>query len=173
MHCSNEHTGKREPVEVFDEIEQELGMDPGPAMGKEVSIADIGRYYDATREISADLQQPVRVFDSAGSDNDTLSAVIEQALDGFPAPDSTSDLHFCVGGTEDRLNFRSVVATPGDTVEIHDVQVAKPVLSPRYGDPDWIGDAYHFLIVRAGGELNTRAATQVERGNCDHRARSG
>jgi hypothetical protein len=80
-------------------------------------------------------------------------------------------LHFDVRRSEDRVNLGSVVAASRYSIEIHDMEMAETVLSPRDCDSDGIRDTDHLFVIGAGSELNAGAATQVKRRNCDHRAR--
>jgi hypothetical protein len=102
-----------------------------------------------------------------------LSSIAENLVDRVPGSDSTSDLYFDVRHAKYGPDLRSVVATSGHCVEVNNVEVTKAVLSPRDSNPDWIGDADHFLVVRASGKLYARTAAEVKRGNCDHRSRTG
>jgi hypothetical protein len=100
-----------------------------------------------------------------------LRAIGEQVLDQFPAPDSTTDLHFDIGRAEYGLNLWRVIASTSDAVEIHDVKVPKPVLSPGSSYSQRIRNSNQLFIVQAPGELDASSTSKVKRGNCDHPAR--
>jgi hypothetical protein len=81
MHRGDQHSGEWQPVEVFDEVEQQLRLDSRPAVGKNLSITNIGSYNDASREVGAYFQQPIGVFQCAGPDYNALSTIAEKPLD--------------------------------------------------------------------------------------------
>jgi hypothetical protein len=77
-------------------------------------------------------------------------------------------LYFDVSSSKNGLDLRLVVSTPRDRIQIDEMKVSKAVLSPGKGDSDRIRNSNDFLVVRARGELNTGAASEVERRNRDH-----
>jgi hypothetical protein len=81
-------------------------------------------------------------------------------------------LNFGVCCAEDPADFRVVVATEHDSVEIDDVQMVKSVLSPGEGNANRVRDSDQLHVVGIGSELHTGPTPQVERGNCDHLERS-
>ena len=98
---------------------------------EDLPVANIGGHHDASGKVGTHIDQPVEVFQRTCPDDDALSTITEEPVDRFPAPDSSSDLHFDVGGAKDCLNLRRVVAASRYSIEVDDVQVAKSVLSPR------------------------------------------
>jgi hypothetical protein len=52
---------------------------------------------------------------------------------------------------ENGLNFSSIVPAASYGVEVYDMEMTKPVLSPRRGDSEWIWNTNHLPIVGASG----------------------
>jgi hypothetical protein len=100
-----------------------------------------------------------------------MRAVVQHLLHEVAASDSTANLYFYVGRAEQCLNLRGVAASAGDRIEIDDMEISKTVLSPRGRYSHRIRNPDYFLVIGAAGKLNTGTAAQIERGNCDHRAR--
>ena len=165
------HTRERQPVELFNEVEHELGVGARPAVRQDLPIADIRGDDDATREKAAHLREPVEVFQRARANDYALRSIIERALNQFPASYSPSQLYLDVGRSENGLNFRRVVPPSRHCIQVDQVKVPESVLPPGNGDSDRIGNPDKLLVVGTSRELNAGAASEVERGNCDHPAR--
>jgi hypothetical protein len=168
MDGCHQYTCQRQAVEILDEIQHEHWQDAGPPMGKNLSIADIGRYDDAAGKVGAHFNQPVEIFQRPGSDYNSLSSIAEKLVDRITAFDSAANLYLDIGCGQDCLNLGGVVSTSRYRIEVNEVEMTESVLSPGDGNPNRIGDPDDFLIIRAGGELDARASAQVKRGNCDH-----
>src|SRR3954465_10373009 len=140
-----------------------------PAVGENLSTAHIGGHDDRAGKQAGRVGQPIWILQCARPDDDTMRTVVQQLLDELPASDSAADLDLYLSRAQYSLNLGGVATAAGNGIEVDDVEISKSVLSPRCCDSHWIRNADHFLVVGAARQLDTSAAAQVERGNCDHR----
>jgi predicted ATP-grasp superfamily ATP-dependent carboligase len=89
-------------------------------------------------------------------------------LDQLSAPDTTPHLDFYICCSEDGLNFGRVVAVSSNSVEVYDVKMPKPILSPGGGNSYRIRDPKKLLVIGSGGKLDTRSCAKIESGYGDH-----
>jgi hypothetical protein len=171
MNGGHEHTRERESVEFFDEVEDELGVDASPTVGQDLSTAHIGGDDDTARKETRHLREPIWVFKRTRTDDHPLRTIVERALNQVPASYPASELHLDVGGSENSLDFRSIIATSGYGIKVDHMKMPESVLPPGQGNPDRIRNSDDFLIVGSGGKLNTGPSSQVKRRNCDHLSR--
>jgi len=164
-----QNAGERQTVEVLNEIEDELRLSARPSVRQDLSITNICGDDNETREKAAHLRQPVRLFQGARADDDSLRTIIEIALNQVSAADSATYLHFYICRRQDRLDFSGVVATRCNTIEIDYMQVAKSILPPRQCNSYRIRNPDKLLVVRVGYQLNAGTTAEIKRGNCDHR----
>jgi len=71
------------------------------------------------------------------------------------------------------LNLGRVIAASGHCIQVNQMKMPETVLPPGKGNADRIWNSDELLVVGSGDELDAGAASQIERRNCDHRARGG
>lgn len=173
MDGSYQHPRERQPVELFNEVQHELGMCARPAVRQDLPIADICCHDDAAREQAAHLGEPIRVLQRMRAYDYTLCSIVERVLNQLPASYSSAQLYLNVGRSENRLNFRGIVPAPGHRIKVDDVEMPEAVLPPGKSNPNRVRDSDKLLVVGSRRELNAGTASQIERRNCDHPARVG
>jgi hypothetical protein len=93
----------------------------------------------------------------------------EESFDRFATANASSDLHLKGALSENVAQQLVVRASSGCRIEVNKMQSAETVGCPAPGDAGRIVEANALVRVRPPNELNTRAVTQVNRRNRDHR----
>src|ERR1700737_5387047 len=110
-------------------------------MGENPSIADIRGNDNASRESRAHIDEPIRVLERAGSDHDTLGAVVQHLINRRLISDSSSDLNFRIRGVENCLDLLRVLSSSSDSIEVDDVEMMQSILPQAAGNADGAGGA--------------------------------
>jgi hypothetical protein len=110
-------------------------------MGENPSIANICGDDNASRESRAHIDEPVRILERAGSDHDTLSAVVQHLINRRLISDSSSDLNFRIRGGENCLDLLRVLSSSSDSIEVNDVEMMESILPPSTGNANGVWDA--------------------------------